>query len=455
MPLGRTDFAATASSRALYVSGGNHLWTMLDSMDVRDLVTGSWTQLQMSTPRKHHAVVSTGDEVFFAGGLPWFNTQASALDSVDIYNEVTQTWTLERLPYAAAFLSGAAFGDKVYFAGGGDPVFRNIIQVFDTSTRVWSVVTVPGVGRGRQKVAMNERWLCFGADGGYSRLIDILDAETSTWRQVVAPDQMESMSIVGDRLLMTSCHPGASEQALYQYDLVADSWGMVRRPGDRCVTVNASMGPFTIFANGFWLGENRRDADIYNSLTGEWTRSTLSAAARGRVAVVDPTGGRVFVIGGHLGHNQQYLTRNIDVFHSFAAVGLESCMQVPNSSGLDAHLHASGLPSSEDNWFFLGVENGPPGAAALFLASRAQGPAVALPGSLGQLCLAAPVIRLPGPVRVVDGSGRVGVQVPLTPESTAALPISAGETWHFQCWYRDSNPGPTSNLTSLRSVTFD
>ncbi|MCP3916270.1 MAG: hypothetical protein GY711_12005 [bacterium] len=30
-----------------------------------------------------------------------------------------------------------------------------------------------------------------------------------------------------------------------------------------------------------------------------------------------------------------------------------------------------------------------------------------------------------------------------------------GETWNFQCWYRDNNPGPTSNFTDAVSVTFN
>ena len=32
--------------------------------------------------------------------------------------------------------------------------------------------------------------------------------------------------------------------------------------------------------------------------------------------------------------------------------------------------------------------------------------------------------------------------------------IQPGETWTFQAWFRDHNPGATSNFSGARSVTF-
>jgi hypothetical protein len=40
------------------------------------------------------------------------------------------------------------------------------------------------------------------------------------------------------------------------------------------------------------------------------------------------------------------------------------------------------------------------------------------------------------------------------PTPTGLVPVAPGETWHFQAWYRDANPGATSNLTDNHSVTF-
>jgi hypothetical protein len=30
----------------------------------------------------------------------------------------------------------------------------------------------------------------------------------------------------------------------------------------------------------------------------------------------------------------------------------------------------------------------------------------------------------------------------------------AGETWNFELWYRDNNPGPTSNFSDGLTITF-
>ena len=76
------------------------------------------------------------------------------------------------------------------------------------------------------------------------------------------------------------------------------------------------------------------------------------------------------------------------------------------------------------------------------------------PGSSGVLCLASNIARYNRPGEVVQGP--VGTlqldlgDVPVNPP-VAVVP---GDTWNFQCWYRDSNPGQTSNLTDAVSIAF-
>ena len=40
------------------------------------------------------------------------------------------------------------------------------------------------------------------------------------------------------------------------------------------------------------------------------------------------------------------------------------------------------------------------------------------------------------------------------PRPNGTVAVQAGETWNFQCWYRDKNPGTTSNFTDGVSVLF-
>ena len=77
------------------------------------------------------------------------------------------------------------------------------------------------------------------------------------------------------------------------------------------------------------------------------------------------------------------------------------------------------------------------------------------PGSQGVICLSGNIGRFNAPSQIIQGPSD-SIQVDLT-----AIPVNPttavqpGETWNFQCWYRDNNPGPTSNFTDAVSVTFE
>ena len=72
----------------------------------------------------------------------------------------------------------------------------------------------------------------------------------------------------------------------------------------------------------------------------------------------------------------------------------------------------------------------------------------------GELRLDGAIGRLTGALQ----SSNAGIMT--TPVDTAALPMSpavavqAGETWYFQAWHRDQNPGQTSNFSRGLRVTF-
>lgn len=122
-----------------------------------------------------------------------------------------------------------------------------------------------------------------------------------------------------------------------------------------------------------------------------------------------------------------------------------------NSTGAPATLRALG-PSlrSADN-VNLRADDLPPDALTLFLASRTQGNVPNVGGGQGRLCLGGAIGRFfgPGQVRVATGGGSAALQIRLgqLPQPTGSVSASAGESWSFQGWYRDANPGPTSNLT--------
>ena len=69
-----------------------------------------------------------------------------------------------------------------------------------------------------------------------------------------------------------------------------------------------------------------------------------------------------------------------------------------------------------------------------------------------------PLSRFNGPGQVQNtgfaGSFGLAVDTLALPSPTGvSFPILAGETWHFQAWYRDGAIG-TNNLTNAIAVTF-
>ena len=95
----------------------------------------------------------------------------------------------------------------------------------------------------------------------------------------------------------------------------------------------------------------------------------------------------------------------------------------------------------------------PPGQFGYFLAGRMQGFSNP-PGSQGILCLAGNIGRYDEVPEIIQGPTGSFVldlgSIPVNPPTA----VQPGDTWNFQCWYRDANPGPTSNFTDAVSVTF-
>ena len=93
------------------------------------------------------------------------------------------------------------------------------------------------------------------------------------------------------------------------------------------------------------------------------------------------------------------------------------------------------------------------GSVGYVLASRTQG--LSMPAqSQGAFCLSGNIARfsraellLSGPVDAVafDHAAIPGL---------AQTAIQPGETWNYQCWYRDANPTATSNFTDAVSVIY-
>ncbi|MCP3915060.1 MAG: hypothetical protein GY711_05855 [bacterium] len=126
---------------------------------------------------------------------------------------------------------------------------------------------------------------------------------------------------------------------------------------------------------------------------------------------------------------------------------------IPNSSGFAGEISAVGSVFVVANNVTLNADQLPPGQFGYFLAGQTQG-FFNPPGSQGIICLMGNIGRYNSVPDIIQGpSGSVAIDltsIPVNPPRAAM----AGETWNFQCWYRDVNPTSTSNFTDGVSITF-
>ncbi|HPF14536.1 MAG: hypothetical protein H6830_12940 [Planctomycetes bacterium] len=127
-----------------------------------------------------------------------------------------------------------------------------------------------------------------------------------------------------------------------------------------------------------------------------------------------------------------------------------------NSLGVSGTLEANGSDYAAAERLVLLADYLPSQQFALLLAGTAQASPTVPTGSQGNLCIGGTLARFNQLLTNTDNglTARFDLdpfEVPLAP---GTLPIVAGSTYHFQVWYRDSNPSPTSNFTEALSVTF-
>ncbi len=141
-------------------------------------------------------------------------------------------------------------------------------------------------------------------------------------------------------------------------------------------------------------------------------------------------------------------------------VGTAYCPVVPNSTGVEGVLAATGSAQVAANDVTLTVSDLPASSFGFFIVSPNQGLAMNPGGSSGNLCLSGQIGRYvgPGQVQQADASGNFELAIDLTmiPSPVGFVSATAGDTFNFQTWYRDSvmGGGTTSNFTNGLEVTF-
>jgi FG-GAP-like repeat/FG-GAP repeat len=131
------------------------------------------------------------------------------------------------------------------------------------------------------------------------------------------------------------------------------------------------------------------------------------------------------------------------------SIGDSYCVAVPNSRGVGAAIAAQGSEFVNEDCLRLWALFLPYNKLGYFIGSQSQGFVSNPGGSQGNLCLGGSIVRFAAQVQDTGDVGWMSIDVDL-----ASIPLLAGETWNFQGWFRDQNPGNTSNFTDGLTTTF-
>ncbi len=138
-------------------------------------------------------------------------------------------------------------------------------------------------------------------------------------------------------------------------------------------------------------------------------------------------------------------------------VGESYCVAAANQTGQVAMTSLDGSPSILRNELEVRCNALPGGAVGYFLTSTTIDQIVNPGNAVGTLCLGGSIGRYSASAQAASSSGEMSLALDLAGLSQPTGPVAAmsGETWHFQCWYRDAVLGfPVSNFSLPVQVTL-
>ena len=182
----RSAIAVASAGNKIFFAGGFISQGVYSSrVDIYDITTNVWTTAELSQPRKGVATAVLDKKIYFAGGELAVNSPMYS-SRVDIYNTETNSWTIAHLSNVQALLAGAAAGNKVVFASGVTA------HIYDATNNIWSTAPLserPGEGNCCQgevggiaaTVIGNTIYFAGGAGWDVHKAIDIYNTSTNIW----------------------------------------------------------------------------------------------------------------------------------------------------------------------------------------------------------------------------------------------------------------------------------
>ena len=466
---GRDGHASAVLGTRAFFAGGLNSGTgsgevTLDSVEIFDAATNTWSLDSLSEARHSIAGVASGTRAYFAGGRLVGGGQSSV---IDVYDSSTGQWSTLALSVARRELVATAVGDKIIFAGGNvGSTTTDVVDIYNTTTGAWTTHTLSVRRSLTTAVTVGNKALIGGGFAGIAGslmtdAVDVYDDTTGTWSTMAlsAPRGFLSATVVGQKALFAGGLNNSFQRSdvVDIYDDATGTWSTAALSAPRSSMSAATVGNLALFAGG---AGGDTIVDIFDAATGTWSTSTLPTGRSWFASAPAPTLGlRVLFAGGTRASVRSDVVEVYD--GTPPPIGVSYCgPAVTNSTGSPAEIEARGSLLVAANDVALTARSLPSNANGFFLASRSQGFIANPGGSTGNLCLSGAIGRYVGPGQIKNSgaSGTFSLTLNLTqmPTPSGSVAAAAGETWNFQAWFRDSLPGgsATSNFTDGVSLSL-
>ena len=426
-------------------------------VDLYDATTGVWSTASLSAPRHLIAGAAVGRRAFFAGGR--FLGAASA--AVDVYDAGTGQWSATTMPHAQMDAAAVGLGTKLLVAGGSTQAPTDRVQILDLATGTWTTARLSVPRTDLAGAAVGRKALFAGGwqNGAVpSAVVDVYDDASGSWSVATLSQARGSLAAtaVGDFVLFAGGSSGllGDSAVVDLYDGASGTWSVAALSEPRGELRATTDGLRAFFAGGFdgLSGEPSAVVDVYDARDGSWSVASLSQARWDLSAA--SAGGRAVFAGGVTWSGCSSVADVYDLCEE--PPGESFCGPAArNSTGASAWIEALGCVLAARDDLALVARDLPRHQPVCFLNARRFG-SWTPPGSDGVLCLGGPIGRYSASAGSSgsDGAFRLSLRLARTPTPSGPVAVLPGETWLFSAWYRDANPGRTSNFTDGWLVPF-
>ena len=225
---------ANVNGRLLLFGGIDGYGRTLDSMEIYDSASDTWSRGKLMLQAVHHpGVAVTDQDVIVAGGLVGINSQP--IDQSWAYSIVNREWReVARLGDFRGAAAAVSLGNRIYLIGGQTNAGpSNSMEIYDPARNLWT--DGPSMPTARTNLTAfvlgGKIFAVGGTKGGVSGNLDIVEVfnpETNKWK-LAAPMQVKrsdfASTVVGDTAyVMGGEASDGTIDSIETYDAKKNAW---------------------------------------------------------------------------------------------------------------------------------------------------------------------------------------------------------------------------------------